>query len=110
MIARLFWIVFLLPVAIVLIALSVANRNIVPLTFDPFNAANPYLTTSAPLFVFLFGCLVIGLVMGSLTTWFAQGKHRRKLRQQQIELDLAKAELQKRDAQLRNNSLSISSS
>ena len=108
MISRLIWIVLLIPAAIILIALSVANRNVVPLTFDPFASANPYLTVSGPLFVFLFASLVVGLIVGSLTTWFAQGKYRRKARQAQTDAEQLKAEILKRDAQLRANTSIVS--
>ncbi len=104
MISRLVWVLILIPAAIILIALSVANRNIVPFTFDPFAASNPYLTVSAPLFVFLFASLIVGLVIGSLTTWLAQGKYRRRARLAQLETDQLKSEMRKRDEQLRSAS------
>lgn len=102
MISRLVWILLLIPAAIVLIALSVANRNVVPLTFDPFASQNPYLTVSAPLFVFLFCSLIVGLVIGSLTTWFAQGKYRKRAKLAQSTTEQLKAEMLKRDEQLRH--------
>jgi uncharacterized integral membrane protein len=102
MISRLVWVIVLIPAAIILIALSVANRHVVPLTFDPFAAANPYLTFAAPMFVFLFASLIVGLIIGSLTTWLAQGKYRRKARLAQIDADQLKSEMRKRDEQLRN--------
>ncbi len=101
MIKRLIWVILLIPVAIILIALSVANRNVVQLTFDPFASANPYLTVSAPSFVFLFASLLVGLIIGSVTTWLAQGKYRRKARMAQSDADQLKAEMRKRDEQLR---------
>ncbi len=103
MISRLVWILLLIPAAIVLIALSVANRNVVPLTFDPFASQSPYLTVSAPLFVFLFCSLIVGLVIGSLTTWFAQGKYRKRAKQAQSAAEQLKVEMHKRDEQLRHN-------
>jgi uncharacterized membrane protein YciS (DUF1049 family) len=101
MISRLVWVLILIPAAIILIALSVANRNVVSFTFDPFSSASPYLTVSAPLFAFLFASLIVGLVIGSLTTWIAQGKHRRKARQAQLDSDQLKSEMRKRDEQMR---------
>jgi uncharacterized integral membrane protein len=103
MISRLVWVLFLIPAAIVLIALSVANRDVVPLTFDPFASQNPYLTVTAPLFVFLFCSLIVGLIVGSLTTWFAQGKYRKKAKQAQSAAEQLKAEMLKRDEQLRHS-------
>lgn len=77
---RIIAIIVLVPLAVVLIALSVANRASVQFTVDPFNPGNPALTYNAPLFLWLFGALVLGVVIGSLVTWFAQGKHRRRER------------------------------
>ncbi len=72
--------IVLIPVAVVLIALSVANREAAPLTIDPFHPGNPALTYTAPLFLWLFGALLLGVVIGSIATWLAQGKHRRRAR------------------------------
>lgn len=75
-----------IPLAIVLIALAVANRAPVALTLDPFNPGNPALTVSLPLFLYLFGALALGLVVGSVATWFRQGRYRRLARQRETEL------------------------
>lgn len=48
-------ILVLVPIAVILIALSVANRGLVSLTIDPFNPGNPALSYTAPLFIWLFG-------------------------------------------------------
>ena len=102
MVRKLVWFLFLIPAAIVLVALSVANRTPVPLTFDPFNPDNPLLTLSAPLFVFLFAALAVGLVLGSFVTWFAQGRHRRRAAIAESEMAKLRAEAKKRDEQLRS--------
>ena len=44
-------IVIFVPLAIILIALAVANRAPVAFTIDPFNPGNPALTLQLPLFV-----------------------------------------------------------
>lgn len=75
------------PLAIVLIALCVANREMVALTLDPFNPGNPALSWSAPLFVWLFGMLVAGLLLGGAATWISQGKHRKRARVNKAEAD-----------------------
>ncbi|NNU58959.1 lipopolysaccharide assembly protein LapA domain-containing protein [Ochrobactrum soli] len=77
---RIVAIVILVPLAVILIALSVANRASTVLTVDPFNPGNPALSYSAPLFVWLFGALLVGVVIGSAVTWLTQGKHRRRAR------------------------------
>lgn len=82
---RVVTIVILVPLAVILIALSVANRAQAILTVDPFNPGNPALSYSAPLFVWLFGALVAGVLVGAAAMWLAQGKHRRKARAGQKE-------------------------
>lgn len=78
--------VFFLPLAVILIALAVANRTSVPFTIDPFNPGNPGLTVEAPLFVFLFAAIAMGLIIGSVATWIRQGHYRRLARQRDAEL------------------------
>jgi len=45
---RVIAVIILVPLAIVLIALSVANRESVPFTADPFHPGNPALTYTRP--------------------------------------------------------------
>ncbi|MBC8716090.1 MULTISPECIES: lipopolysaccharide assembly protein LapA domain-containing protein [Brucella/Ochrobactrum group] len=75
---RVITIVILVPLAVILIALSVANRQTIGLTIDPFNPGNPALTYQAPLFIWLFGALILGALIGAAVTWLTQGKHRRR--------------------------------
>jgi uncharacterized integral membrane protein len=70
----------LLPVGIILIIFCVANRHLVTLAFNPFRPEDQVLALSAPLFVFLFATLIIGMVIGSAATWFTQGRHRKRAR------------------------------
>ena len=81
MIKRIVTIIIIVPVAIVLIALAVANRAFVPFTLDPFNPGNPGLTLSLPLFVYLFLALLLGVLIGGVATWLRQGRYRRRARQ-----------------------------
>ncbi len=73
-------ILILAPVAIVLIVLSVANRDTVTLALNPFDPSDTLLSLSAPFFVFLFAAVMLGMIIGSLATWFKQGKYRKKAR------------------------------
>ncbi len=80
MVARLIVVLILIPVAVILIALTVANRDIVAFTLDPFNPGSQALTFQAPLFVFLYLALAIGIVLGGAATWFTQRKYRKRAR------------------------------
>jgi uncharacterized integral membrane protein len=68
------------PLAIILIALAVANRAPAAFTMDPFNPGNPALTVQLPLFFLLFAAVAVGMVIGSLATWFKQGRYRKLAR------------------------------
>ena len=82
MIRKLVFLFVALPVAVVLIMLTVANRAPVRLSLDPFNSVDPAIAFTLPLFVCLFAALLLGMVVGSVATWFTQGKHRKKLRKE----------------------------
>ena len=90
---RLVLFVFTIPIAIILIALSVANRAPVLATVDPFNPGNPALSFSLPLFALILSALIIGIVLGSFLTWINQGKHRNRAK-----LEAGRADAIKREA------------
>lgn len=70
-----------LPVAVLLIALAVANRHSVQLVLDPFRPDDPALALSLPFYVYLFGMLIAGVFLGGAATWVSQGHWRRAARQ-----------------------------
>ncbi|MCA1491027.1 LapA family protein [Sinorhizobium alkalisoli] len=80
MLKKLINIIVFVPLAVVLVVLSVANRQTVTLALNPFEPADSMLSVSAPFFVFLFLAAIVGLILGAAVTWFAQGKHRRRAR------------------------------
>lgn len=80
MIKRVVNILVLIPIGIVLIVLSVANRQSVTLALNPFRPEDSVLSVTAPFFVYLFLAVIFGLVIGSLATWFTQGKYRKRAR------------------------------
>jgi hypothetical protein len=70
----------LLPLAVVIVFISVANRGPATFSLDPFGAASPALSLTVPLFVLLFAALALGLVIGGIATWLGQHKWRRAAR------------------------------
>lgn len=80
MVRKLVNLLVLIPVGIVLIVLSVANRQPVTLALNPFRPEDGLLSLTAPFFVYLFAAVILGMVIGSLATWFSQGKHRKRAR------------------------------
>ncbi|BCH20501.1 hypothetical protein MesoLjLc_02860 [Mesorhizobium sp. L-8-10] len=91
MLNRFILIVVFVPLAIILIALAVANRGLVAFTLDPFNPGNPALTVQLPLFVLLFAAVLAGLLIGSSVTWWRQGRYRKLARRRDQELQSLRA-------------------
>lgn len=73
-------VIILVPVAVIVIGLSVANRDAVRLALNPFNPSDGRLSVTAPFFVFLFAALILGILLGSFATWLRQGKYRKRAR------------------------------
>lgn len=94
MLSRIFNFVILIPIAVILIALSVANRQSVPVSIDVFNPGSPALTFNAPLFVWLFSAIAIGIVIGGVGTWFTQRHHRKREREFKRESDKLRHEIE----------------
>ncbi len=67
----------MIPVAAVLVGLAIANRQPVTVSFNPFDASDPDLALSVPLYVAGFTVLIAGVVLGGFAAWLKQGKHRR---------------------------------
>ncbi|MGL3608318.1 LapA family protein [Rhizobium sp. G187] len=82
MIRRLLTLLVVLPLGLVLIVLSVANRQTVRLALNPFDPADPALSVASPLFVLLILAVMLGVVIGAAVIWFSQGKHRKQARTQ----------------------------
>jgi len=89
----------LLPVAVLVVLLAVANRAPVQLSLDPFSQEAPEFATQAPLFAVIFASVMLGVVIGGIATWLAQGKHRRARRQYRREAQHLKLETERMRAQ-----------
>jgi uncharacterized integral membrane protein len=70
------------PLGILIIAIAVSNRQPAQLILDPFRPEAPALTVQLPLYLFLLGALIVGVVLGGLATWFSQARWRRTARVQ----------------------------
>lgn len=76
----------LLPVAILVVALAVANREAVRLSFDPFTPEMPVFSVTLPLYVLLFAAVAIGVVLGGVGAWLGQADTRRTSRKRGSEI------------------------
>ncbi|HEX5507585.1 MAG TPA: lipopolysaccharide assembly protein LapA domain-containing protein [Pseudolabrys sp.] len=72
--------VILVPLAVVLIAFAVANRQAVTVSFDPFSATHPAYAASLPLFGLIFLLVIIGVIIGGIAAWLGQYRYRRAAR------------------------------
>jgi uncharacterized integral membrane protein len=82
---KLLRLIVIVPLAILVVVLSVANRQTVPVALNPFQPDDPVLAFSAPLFVIVFSALIAGIILGSFATWLSQGKFRSQARAQSNE-------------------------
>jgi len=93
---RRFLILFvLLPLAILAIALSVANRGSVTLSLDPFGVVSPEWSLSAPLFVVLFAAVAVGVVIGGVAAWARQRKWRQAARNERANAERLRREVER---------------
>lgn len=85
--------IIVVPLAAVIIAFAVANRQIVTVSFDPFTAVNPAYAATLPLFAVILLVLIVGVVVGGVAAWLRQSKWRRTARQLDGEVRTLRAEL-----------------
>lgn len=86
MLRRLVQIFVLVPIAVLLVAFSLANRHAVTVSLDPFGMA-PGLAFSLPLFLLLFLVLLAGLLIGGIAAWLRQAHWRRQARREHREAE-----------------------
>lgn len=63
------------PVVVAAAVVAVANRQSVVFSLDPFSPGASALSFSAPLFLFLFAAVAVGVVLGGVTA--ALSRHTR---------------------------------
>src|SRR5471032_1723152 len=82
----------IVPLAAVIIAFAVANRQTVTVSFDPFESVSPAYSATLPLFAVIFAILILGVLIGGIAAWIRQSKWRRSARQREAELRALQAE------------------
>ena len=100
----------LLPVAIVVVLLAVANRGPVVLSFDPFSKGQPELSVTLPLFALILAAVALGVVLGGIGSWLAAGRQRRERRMSTREINRLKAEADRLRASIVQNRPALPSS
>jgi len=81
------------PVALVVVAFAIANRQWVTVSFDPLSRDQPFAAVSMPLWALFFCGAFVGLIAGWIAAWLAQGKWRKATREARLELVRAKDEM-----------------
>lgn len=80
MIKKIVYIVVFVPIALIVIAFCVANRQIVDFSYDPLGGADPTMSLRLPLFLLILVSILIGILAGGFAAWLRQGKWRRAAR------------------------------
>jgi uncharacterized integral membrane protein len=74
MIRKIVTAVILVPLAAIIIAFAIANRQMITVSFDPFDTAQPAYAASLPLFVLIFILVIFGVLLGGIATWLRQAR------------------------------------
>lgn len=82
----------LLPIAIAVILLAIANRAPVTFSFDPVSRANPELAVTVPLYALLLAAVALGVLIGGIGAWLSSGDTRRSGRAARREAHRLRAE------------------
>jgi uncharacterized integral membrane protein len=77
--------VILIPLALVIMVFAVANREMIAISFDPFDSAQPAYSLKMPLFVLIFVLVGIGVLVGGIAAWLKQHKWRVRARRAEAE-------------------------
>lgn len=88
------------PVAVAAVLYAVANRTPVPIVLDPISTSPDGASVMVPLYAYTLAILAVGVVLGGVFTWLAQGKHRKAARRLRKEVEAAKTEAESLRAEL----------
>ena len=83
-----------MPLAVVIIALAVANRQSVTVSLDPFSAEHPAAVVTLPLFGLIIVLLIVGVLIGGMAAWLRQARWRRAARRLEREIGTLRTEIE----------------
>jgi hypothetical protein len=90
---RIVVVVVLVPLATIIVAFAVANRQVVTISFDPFDPAQPLYSTATWLFLPILGALLLGVVIGGAASWSGQGRWRAAARRLERDVQALRGKL-----------------
>src|SRR3569623_865807 len=82
----------LIPLGVLFVVVAFANRHLVTVTVDPFDADDRLATVTLPLFVLIIAVAIFGVVAGSVAPWFGQRRWRHRARQYETDARAARVE------------------
>ncbi len=91
MIRKLVTALMLILLALVLVSFAVANRQIVTVSLDPFDQANPALVVSQPVYLVVLVVLIAGVMIGGCAAWLRQARWRGRARRAEAQLSTLQA-------------------
>jgi uncharacterized integral membrane protein len=83
----------LIPLSLILVVFSVANRHMVTVSYDPLDLKDPFGSIELPLYVVITASAILGVVAGGIATWLGQRRWRRAARRNKAEAVEANAQL-----------------
>jgi uncharacterized integral membrane protein len=86
----------LIVLALALIAFAVANRQVVTVSLDPFDQADPALMLTLPLYLVIFALLIVGVVLGGCAAWLRQSKWRGRARRAEAQVKVLSVQANER--------------
>jgi len=92
MIRKLVAALVLIPLAIVIVLLALANRQRVVVSLDPLLSDPPALALRQPLFLVILATLTVGVIVGGAAAWLRQARWRRAARNAHAEVHALRAE------------------
>lgn len=83
----------LIPLGLILVVFSVANRHLVTVSYDPLDLKEPFGSIELPLFAVIIASAILGVIAGGVATWLGQRRWRRAARRTKAEAIEAGAQL-----------------
>jgi uncharacterized membrane protein YidH (DUF202 family) len=83
----------LVPLGIVIVMFAVANREVITVSFDPFDTVRPAFAVKVPLYGLIFALVALGVLVGGIASWLKQQKWRIRARRAEAEARELRARL-----------------